>query len=304
MSKFVLGVDGGGTKTDAVIADENGKNIATATNGGANWERLGITKALDSLEEVIKSAATSAGVATSDISYATFAIAGIDWPNDVNLYLPITERLGIKNFEFMNDSFAALYAGSKSLEGIVSIAGTGGKTSGIYAGNKVQSMGMELGEGGGAGQLVGLALEYIAMQFHNTADPSALYETIPALMGKEPGMDFFEAVARSGTRLNESLAPEIFKLADQNDVGALYAVKKTAVQHAKDVCGIAKQLGIFQEDITVVRAGGLHTAGNKAFDMEFENYVKQCLPNAILVVLNKAPVMGAVLNSVGALNAK
>ncbi len=303
MSKFILGVDGGGTKTDAVIADENGKIIATATNGGANWERMGITNALNSLEEVIRSVADSAGIATSDISYATFAIAGIDWPNDVKLYLPITDCLGIKNFEIMNDSFAALYAGSKSLEGIVSIAGTGGKTAGIFAGNKVQSMGMELGEGGGAGQLVGLALEYIAMQFHRTVEPSALYESIPAALGKTPGVEFFEAVARSGARLNESLAPEIFKLADQNDIGALYAVKKTALQHAKDVCGIAKQLGICQEDITVVRAGGLHTARNKAFDLEFENYVKQCLPNANLVVLDQAPVMGAVLNSVGALRA-
>lgn len=303
MSKFILGVDGGGTKTDAVIADENGKVIASATNGGANWERMGISKALDSLEEVINSAAASAGISTSDIAYATFAIAGIDWPNDIKLYLPITERLGIKNFEIMNDSFAALYAGSKNLEGIVSIAGTGGKTSGIYAGNKVQSMGMELGEGGGAGQLVGLALEYIAMQFHKSAEPSALYESIPAALGKKPGIEFFEAVARSGTRLNESLAPEIFKLADQNDVGALYAVKKTALQHAKDVCGIAKQLGIRDQEVTVVRAGGLHTAGNKAFDTEFENYVKQCLPNANLVVLEQAPAMGAVLNSAGALRA-
>jgi len=303
MSKFILGVDGGGTKTDAVIADENGKVIASATNGGANWERMGISKALDSLKEVINSAAASAGISTSDIAYATFAIAGIDWPNDIKLYLPITERLGIKNFEIMNDSFAALYAGSKNLEGIVSIAGTGGKTSGIYAGNKVQSMGMELGEGGGAGQLVGLALEYIAMQFHGTAEPSALYEVIPTVLGKSPGIEFFEGVARSGTQLNESLAPEIFKLSDQNDAGALYAVKKTALQHAKDVCGIAKQLGIRDQEVTVVRAGGLHTAGNNAFDKEFENYVKRCLPNAILMVLDKAPVMGAVLHSVGALRA-
>ena len=85
MSKFILGVDGGGTKTDAVIADENGKVIASATNGGANWERMGISKALDSLKEVINSAAASAGISTSDIAYATFAIAGIDWPNDIKL---------------------------------------------------------------------------------------------------------------------------------------------------------------------------------------------------------------------------
>ena len=302
MTRYVLGVDGGGTKTDAVIADEHGAVIATASNGGANWERMGIEKALTSLEEVIRNAANSAGIQTSHIESASFAIAGIDWPDDVALYLPLTERLGISNFEITNDSFAALFAGAGKLEGIVSIAGTGGKTAGIYAGKEAQTMGMELGEGGGAGQLVGLALEYIAMQHHQSAESSALYELIPTLMNKKPGTPFFQAVARSGLRLNESLAPEIFKLADIGDPGALYAVMRTAEQHAKDVIGIAKQLGITSESITVVRAGGLHTAGNKAFDEAFEKTVSSALPGASLKVLEAAPVMGAVKSAIGGLN--
>jgi N-acetylglucosamine kinase-like BadF-type ATPase len=302
LTRYVLGVDGGGTKTDAVIADEQGNVIASASNGGANWERMGIEKALISLEEVIRKAAESAGIATSQIESASFAIAGIDWPEDVKLYLPITDRLGITNFQIMNDSFAALYAGTGKLEGIVSIAGTGGKTAGIYAGKEAQTMGMELGEGGGAGQLVGLALEYIAMQHHNTAAPSALYELMPQLMKKEPGTDFFQAVARSGLRLNESLAPEIFKLTPSSDPGAMYAVTRTAAQHANDVIGIAKQLGISNQSITIVRAGGLHTAGNKAFDAEFEKVVLGSLPGATLKVLVEAPVMGAVQSAIGGLN--
>jgi N-acetylglucosamine kinase-like BadF-type ATPase len=302
LSRYVLGVDGGGTKTDAVIADSEGKIIATASNGGANWERMGIERALNSLEEVITSAAKSARIKTSDISSAAFAIAGIDWADDVKLYQPIATRLGINKYEIMNDSFAALYAGSDNLQGIVSIAGTGGKTSGIYQGKQAQTMGMELGEGGGAGQLVGLALEYIAMQFHKTAPESALYELIPKSLKFDPGTEFFEAVARKGLRLSEGLAPKIFLLADQNDPGALYAVKKTAEQHGKDVCGIAKQLGIHNQEVVVVRAGGLHTAGNAIFDKEFERQVKAELPNANLLVLDKAPVMGAVLRAIGNLN--
>ena len=121
-------------------------------------------------------------------------------------------------------------------------------------------------------------------------------------MNKESGTPFFQAVARSGLRLNESLAPEIFKLADIADPGALYAVVRTAEQHAKDVIGIAKQLGITSQSITVVRAGGLHTAGNKAFDQAFENVVSGALPGASLKVLEAAPVMGAVKSAIGGLN--
>ena len=72
--------------------------------------------------------------------------------------------------------------------------------------------------------------------------------------------------------------------------------------HANDVIGIAKQLGISNESITIVRAGGLHTADNEAFDAEFENIVLGSLTNASLKVLAEAPVIGAVQSAIGGLN--
>ena len=177
-----------------------------------------------------------------------------------------------------------------------------GVTGTLDVAERVVERGRELGEGGGAGQLVGLALEYIAMQHHNTAAPSALYELIPRLMKQEPGIDFFQAVARSGLRLNETLAPEIFKLTATADPGAMYAVTRTAAQHANDVIGIARQLGISDQPITIIRAGGLHTAGNKVFDAEFEKVVLGFLSGASLKVLAEAPVMGALQSAIGGLN--
>ena len=75
-----------------------------------------------------------------------------------------------------------------------------------------------------------------------------------------------------------------------------------AAQHAKDVIGIAKQLGVSNHPITIVRAGGLHTAGNTIFDGEFEQIVLESLPSANLKVLAEEPVMGAVESALGGLN--
>ena len=39
---IVLGVDGGGSKTHAVIVDEQGQLLGFATNGPSNWETVGL----------------------------------------------------------------------------------------------------------------------------------------------------------------------------------------------------------------------------------------------------------------------
>jgi N-acetylglucosamine kinase-like BadF-type ATPase len=152
MSKLILGIDGGGTKTHAVLVDLAGNILAAAANGGANWERTGISATEISLLEIVQRVLKSADSTSQDVVAATFALAGIDWESDKELFNPTANALGLSNnTSFINDSIAALFAGSSSGIGCVSIAGTGGKTSGRNSTETFQTMGMDLGEGGGAG---------------------------------------------------------------------------------------------------------------------------------------------------------
>ena len=54
MTKALLGIDGGGTKTHAVIVDLDGHILGTAANGGANWERIGLQAVQTGLQELIR----------------------------------------------------------------------------------------------------------------------------------------------------------------------------------------------------------------------------------------------------------
>jgi N-acetylglucosamine kinase-like BadF-type ATPase len=53
MGKYLLGIDGGGSKTHACIVDLDGNILATAANGGANWERIGVKAVQKSLSEIV-----------------------------------------------------------------------------------------------------------------------------------------------------------------------------------------------------------------------------------------------------------
>lgn len=298
MGKYLLGIDGGGTKTHACIVDLDGNILATAANGGANWERIGVKAVQKSLSEIVDAVCLKASISKAEIVDSTFALAGLDWEEDEELLAPIINSLGLEGrCQLINDSFAALFAGIPRGIGCVSIAGTGGKSAGRTASKSVQTMGMELGEGGGAGQLVDIALDLIARAHHRIVEKTQLYEQIPQSVGFDNPTDFFTAIARGRVKLDESLAPLIFKLADEGDSVAIEVVTKVASQHALDIQGIIKQLDFAGAPIELIRAGGLHTAANALFDRVFEQTLKASSPGVTMRVLDVSPVFGSIMHA-------
>jgi N-acetylglucosamine kinase-like BadF-type ATPase len=58
---IVLGVDGGGSKTHAVIVDDQGQLLGFATNGPSNWETAGLRGAQDAIREAAERALSFGG---------------------------------------------------------------------------------------------------------------------------------------------------------------------------------------------------------------------------------------------------
>jgi len=298
MSKLILGIDGGGTKTHAVVVDLSGNILASAAHSGANWERTGITATEIILQEIMHRVLDLTNSTTQDIVAATFALAGIDWESDLVLFKPVAKLLNLGDrAKFVNDSIAALFAGNPTGIGCVSIAGTGGKTSGRNQTQTLQTMGMDLGEGGGAGQLVSLALDHIARIYHGIEEPSEMTQLILNESGFKDEKALFKAVARYEFRLNEEMAPKIFALAMGGDAGAIAITKHVAAQHASDAVAMINRLGLANTSVPVVRAGGLHTASCAIFDSTFEKVLKSAQPGASSKVLTISPVYGSVVHA-------
>lgn len=297
MSKYILGIDAGGTKTHGTVVSPEGQILATAAHGGANWERFGIDGASLVLQEVIDQLLESAGATSQDIGGATFALAGIDWPEDLELFQPLVVRLNFGcAISLINDSFGALYAGAHDGVGVVSIAGTGGKTAGSNGSLTLQTMGMELGEGGGGGQLISLALEKVAQNYHAGISDSGLSHLILAESGKKSLLDFFYAISRGNLHMDESLAPAIFAQAESGDSDAQEIVALVARQHALDVIALSKRLN-FSGTVPIIRSGGLHTASNQVFDSSFNSTLKSAPFDYTTRVLEISPSYGSIIHA-------
>jgi N-acetylglucosamine kinase-like BadF-type ATPase len=151
-----LGVDGGGSKTHAVIIDKEKKIIAEAINGASNPLRIGVEKAIINIFKTINKACDEADRSRGDIFAAQIGLAGVR-REDLRYLIKnrVQEKLRIRKIEVTTDAEIALYAATKGKEGLVIIAGTGSVCMGKNKlGEKTSAGGwgpLAGDEGGGAG---------------------------------------------------------------------------------------------------------------------------------------------------------
>ena len=131
--QYLLGVDGGNTKTLYLLHDTEGKFVDHVAAGTCSHEALadGFRGAEAELGRQISALFARNGIAAGDIAFAVFGLAGCDFPHQKQALSEIVARLGFENFIVENDGFLGLKAGSASGVGICSINGTGTVTVGI-----------------------------------------------------------------------------------------------------------------------------------------------------------------------------
>ncbi len=121
--RHVLGIDAGGTKTRALLADETGRVIAGAHGDGANLRTHGELEVEKVLHSVIETAEAQAGFRAEALA---LGIAGADRPEDHAVLRDILRRIGFKNRVVVaNDARIALVAGSALRVGLALVCGTG-----------------------------------------------------------------------------------------------------------------------------------------------------------------------------------
>src|SRR5881227_3767003 len=124
--KYFLGVDGGASKTAALVIDESGKSLGSGVAGPSNHLRVGIENAARNIERAVNKALVAADVASREIHWAYCGIAGADHPahrQEVVDSLSIFFPRG--NFTVDNDARIALTGAIGFGGGVVVIAGTG-----------------------------------------------------------------------------------------------------------------------------------------------------------------------------------
>ena len=127
---YYLGIDGGGTKTKAIVIDENNKIIFTGLSEASALDSVGLDKSLKAINNALK------GLDKKIKFKSVFiGLGGIQSDDDGLLY--INHKLKIKGvdkntaFYAKNDSYNALASSLVFDEGIALISGTGMNCFGV-----------------------------------------------------------------------------------------------------------------------------------------------------------------------------
>jgi N-acetylglucosamine kinase-like BadF-type ATPase len=123
---FFIGVDAGGTKTRAVIADATGVVRGSGETGAGNFQAIGAVAAGEAIGEAVRGALTMAGVGREALRGSFFGLAGVRTEAERVVMRGEIAKLGLGGVAEIGSDLEAAHAGALADgPGVVVIAGTG-----------------------------------------------------------------------------------------------------------------------------------------------------------------------------------
>ena len=298
MTEYFLGVDIGGTKSHALIADDSGRAIGFGAGGAGNYESVGFDGFVETIQTIIDQALQFAGIEKASLSGAGFGVAGYDWPSERPLTLNAVNTLGLNcPFEVVNDAIVGLLAGSKKGWGVAVVAGTGENCWGWNRDRKVGRVtgcGLRLGEFGGAGTVVYRAIHEVSKAWSMRGPKTALTQAFIARTGATDETDLLEGLALEKYEITAEDAPLVIEIAEAGDLVAVDILRWAGQELADLAVGVIRQLKFEAEEFEVVLVGSMFKGGGYLLD-PMRAAVCRVAPAARFVRLEVPPVVGGVL---------
>lgn len=265
---YYIGVDGGGTKTEYALFDDNKKVVATIKTAGSNHENY--ERAFDEASEIIwdglNKLVSQAGIRLIDIKFTLMGLAGIDHLFQYEIMCSKLKAFGLENFEIFNDGFIVVKAGSETGAAIGYNCGTGTCCNAIDSTGKMMQL-AGLGDFSGDignGHWIAitsfkLIYDEVYLGLKKTAMTKMFYDKFK-VKSREQFIDTLaELEGENAEKYIMGLIDIFFNAANTGDEVALEHVEKMAVRGAELITAHINQLTFSGDYVEVVLSGSIHT---------------------------------------------
>jgi N-acetylglucosamine kinase-like BadF-type ATPase len=293
---LLLGVDGGATKTVALVAGVDGTVLGAGRAGssdihGASGPQAAITR----VAQAVRHAAREAGVAAADVPGPVFCLCGADWPEDDDFYgerlgelLGLSERPAI-----LNDSFATLRAGTPDGVGMALVLGTGGAIAARGLGGATWFSGFRIASSG-AEELGRQVYERLIRGEYGPGPMPTFRSAALEAFGLASVEELVHAISRVNTSRQEALArlaPVLLEAGCRGDPESRALVMEHGRMLAGYVSAAAARVGLPATGCRVVLAGGVLRHPCR----DLVDAITEGLPGFAISRATVEPVYGALL---------
>jgi N-acetylmuramic acid 6-phosphate etherase len=281
--KRVLGIEGGGTKTEWVLVDESGRRINSGVLPAANL-RLVRDETLEEMFRVLPADATHVGVFLAGCVNAADrsrlqAFVSRAWPT-------ASTRVGSDR----ESGFAAAFGAG---DGVAVIAGTGSAISGRRAGHyeKAGGWGQLLGDIGSGYHLAVEALRHVLWTYDLTRRITRPGERILAALALNQLEELVNWAAEADKMAVAKLAPVVFDAARRGDAEMAAILDFGAGALADGACATLRRLG-FEQAPEIKLQGGLFL-NHPEYIERFRKRVEAVYPGARISLCTESGAAGS-----------
>jgi N-acetylglucosamine kinase-like BadF-type ATPase len=259
-----IGIDGGGTRATAVVADDDGTVRARVTGGAALVDPLQPLRGVGALVDLARSALADADI-TGVADGLCCALAGAGRQSVRDILTAELQGCGVaRHVQVIGDARAALEDAFGGAAGVLLIAGTG---SAAWAhgpsGNDVRAggWGQLLGDEGSGYAIGSAALRMTARAADGRSPATALSQRVLEAAGVEAAEELIGWVAAASKARVAALAPIVIDAANEGDANAAAIVDTAAHELAQQVAAVLARSGPWTGRVPVAFAGGLISPG-------------------------------------------
>jgi N-acetylglucosamine kinase-like BadF-type ATPase len=301
MADYVIGIDGGGTKTLGAIANISGEILSQFEVGSTNPHSNSLDVVRENLGQLTTKLLADAGAEAGDVKAICLGMAGVDRPEDkpmvknlVNEFLPNAEVLPV------NDGVIALTGGALRPYGIIVISGTGSIAFGINEnGERVRAGGWGhiLGDEGSGYTLALRGLRAIMRAHDGRTAPTRLQDLMLGHLHLERPDQLLGWIRDINANKAQiaALSRLVHQAAAEGDATASEILHSEAAELAEIVEAVSKKLfPDGKSNYEVIVAGGNLRKAEQFFDL-FRKALAAKLPNINITRPRKEPVEGAVI---------
>lgn len=302
---YVIGVDGGGTKTITALADLEGKILKITKTGPSNLRNLGIKRAVLNIERgILKVTENFEGqIVSCFIALAAVEEEYREKKEEIKKALfkiPELSKILKGKLTIGSDQLAALKAGTDKKDGVILIAGTGAVCHGWWKGEEAKVSGWGWLNDEGSGFWVGQkAFQAIFKALDGRGKKTKISEEVfkqfnvknkEELMAKVYG--FTDSPEDNFVKNVSLMSIAVDEAAKRGDKRAREIFTEAAKELAKSAVLVIEKLSIEKEEFPLIFVGKMFES-NIVFK-EVKKGIKKVAPHIELIRPQVEAVIGAV----------